>query len=46
VHKGSNKKDSSAVPVFTKKENITLAQHIEILNWYHANSKSQNSKTL
>ena len=33
-----------AAPVFTKRENATLAQHIEILNWYHANSKNQ-SKT-
>ena len=31
-------------PVFTKKENATLAQRIEILDWYHANGKNQ-SKT-
>jgi len=31
-------------PVFTKKENATLNQRIEILNWYHANGKNQ-SKT-
>jgi hypothetical protein len=30
--------------VFTKKENATLAQHIEILDWYHDNGKNQ-SKT-
>ena len=29
---------------FTKKENATLQQHIEILNWYHQNGKNQ-SKT-
>ena len=28
-------------PVFTKKENATLAQCIEILDWYHANCKNQ-----
>jgi transposase len=33
-----------AVPVFTKKENATLDQRIEILNWYHANGENQ-SKT-
>lgn len=33
-----------AAPVFTKKENATLDQRIEILNWYHANGKNQ-SKT-
>lgn len=32
------------MPVFTKKENATLAQHIEILDWYHANGENQ-SKT-
>ena len=25
-------------PAFTKKENATLAQRIEILDWYHKNS--------
>ncbi|OJA09223.1 hypothetical protein AZE42_12987 [Rhizopogon vesiculosus] len=34
----------SPSPVFTKKENATLAQCIEILDWYHANSGNQ-SKT-
>lgn len=33
-----------AAPVFTKKENATLDQRIEILDWYHANGKNQ-SKT-
>lgn len=30
--------------MFTKKENATLSQRIEILDWYHANGKNQ-SKT-
>ena len=38
----SNKR--RAAPVFTKKENATLDQRIEILNWYHANGENQ-SKT-
>ena len=33
------------MPVFTKKKNATLAQHIEILDWYHANGENQ-SKTV
>jgi hypothetical protein len=33
-----------ATPVFTKKENATLTQCIEVLDWYHANGKNQ-SKT-
>jgi len=28
-------------PVFTKKENATLAQRIEILDWHHKNKQSQ-----
>lgn len=32
------------MPVFTKKENATLGQRIEILDWYHANDENQ-SKT-
>jgi hypothetical protein len=31
-------------PVFTKKENATLAQRIEILKWFHENGRNQ-SKT-
>lgn len=31
-------------PIFTKKENATLAQRIEVLNWHHKNGKNQ-SKT-
>ena len=34
----------SAIPIFVKKENATLEQRIEILNWYHKNNKNQ-SKT-
>jgi hypothetical protein len=43
----SLKKNSMPSPKplqFTKKENATLQQHIEILNWYHQNGKNQ-SKT-
>jgi hypothetical protein len=40
--KMSNKECST--PVFTKKENATLAQHIKNLDWYHKNGKNQ-SKT-
>jgi hypothetical protein len=29
------------MPQFTKKENATLAQRIEILDWYHANGRTQ-----
>lgn len=38
------KAKDSKPPVFTKKENATLAQCIEILNWFHTNGKNQ-SKT-
>jgi hypothetical protein len=31
-----------ATPVFTKKENATLAQRIKILDWHHANGKNQS----
>ncbi|KAF8234821.1 hypothetical protein L208DRAFT_1259884, partial [Tricholoma matsutake] len=31
-------------PVFTKKENATLAQRIEILDWHHASIKKNQSK--
>ena len=30
-------------PVFTKKENATLAQRIEILDWHHKNGKNQTA---
>jgi hypothetical protein len=43
--KESNEKNPSnkecSAPVFTKKENATLAQRIEILDWYHKNGKNQ-----
>jgi hypothetical protein len=29
------------MPAFTKKENATLKQHIEILNWHHENKAKQ-----
>ena len=29
------------MPKFTKKENATLTQRIEILNWHHANGGNQ-----
>ena len=32
------------MPVFTRKENATLAQRIEILDWYYAEGRNQ-SKT-
>ncbi|KAG5638030.1 hypothetical protein H0H81_002231 [Sphagnurus paluster] len=37
------KKDvkKAAAPKFVKKENATLTQHIEILDWYHANGRNQ-----
>ena len=34
-------KEKQATPVFTKKENATLAQRIEILNWHHENKAKQ-----
>jgi hypothetical protein len=34
----------ASAPVFTKKENATLAQRIEILDWHHQNGQNQ-SKT-
>ena len=32
---------AKAVPKFMHKENATLAQCIEIMDWYHANGKNQ-----
>ncbi len=32
-----------SAPIFTKKENATLAQRIEILNWHHKNGKNQSA---
>jgi hypothetical protein len=40
-----DQKKTPTVPVFTKKENATLAQRIEILDWYHAQPKPSQSKT-
>jgi hypothetical protein len=28
-------------PIFTKKENATLAQQIEVLDWYHKHKQGQ-----
>jgi hypothetical protein len=39
-----NKQRVTPKLAFTKKENATLEQRIEILNWHHANGKNQ-SKT-
>jgi Fe-S cluster assembly scaffold protein SufB len=41
---GGNQQKVIQKPVFTKKENATLEQRIEILDWHHANGKNQ-SKT-
>jgi hypothetical protein len=41
-HKEPKKKSTSpATPVFTKKENVTLAQRIEILDWHHKHGRKQ-----
>lgn len=37
-------KEKLVAPVFMKKENVTLAQQIEILDWYHKHKQGQ-SKT-
>ncbi|OSC98102.1 hypothetical protein PYCCODRAFT_1375859, partial [Trametes coccinea BRFM310] len=41
---GRVKKQAKTNPTFERKENATLAQRIEILDWYHAHGKNQ-SKT-
>jgi len=38
-----NKQTAVMAPVFTKKENSTLAQRIEILDWYHKNGRNQTA---
>jgi hypothetical protein len=44
--KAPQKKDKKpAAPGFTKKENATLAQWIEILDWHHAQDKPSQRKT-
>jgi len=37
------KLNQPADPVFTKKENATLEQRIEILDWYHKNGQNQSA---
>jgi hypothetical protein len=37
------KKSTQTFPIFTKKENATLAQRIEILDWHDKNSKNQSA---
>jgi hypothetical protein len=42
VMKPSHRQDENKkLPVFTHKENATLAQRIEVLDWYHGNGKNQ-----
>ncbi|KAJ7733553.1 hypothetical protein DFH07DRAFT_780575 [Mycena maculata] len=43
--KHKNGKKPAVPAVFTKEENATLAQCIEILNWHHAQSKPGQKKT-
>jgi hypothetical protein len=38
-------KKAKNLPVFTKKENATLAQQIEIFNWHHNSGKKSQLKT-
>jgi hypothetical protein len=38
-------KKTPVAPVFTKKENATSAQQIEILDWHHAQTKPSQTKT-
>lgn len=40
-HTSRNEKKAAQAPEFTKKENATLAQRIEILDWHHANGGNQ-----
>ncbi|KAI9057991.1 hypothetical protein FKP32DRAFT_1636736, partial [Trametes sanguinea] len=39
---GHVKKQAKTNPVFERKENATLAQRIEILDWHHAHGKNQS----
>jgi len=41
--KGTKKKSTQSAPVFTKKENATLAQRIEVLDWHHKNGGNQSA---
>ena len=38
---GDNQQKDMPKLAFTRKENATLEQRIEILNWHHANGKNQ-----
>ncbi|KAJ6532820.1 hypothetical protein B0H10DRAFT_1972912 [Mycena sp. CBHHK59/15] len=38
-------KKAPTTPVFTKRQNASLAQRIEILDWHHAQAKPSHSKT-
>ncbi len=41
--KGTKKKSTQSAPVFMKKENATLAQRIEVLDWHHKNGGNQSA---
>ncbi|KAH9058006.1 hypothetical protein EDB83DRAFT_2520871 [Lactarius deliciosus] len=43
LEKGNKKKMTPSAPIFTKKENATLAQWIEILDWHHKNGRNQSA---
>ena len=44
-HKEPKKKSTlPAIPVFTKKENATLAQRIEILDWHHKHGRKHTAQ--
>ena len=38
----AEKQKKTMMPVFTKKENATLKQKIQVLNWHHAQGKKQS----
>ncbi|KAF8223733.1 hypothetical protein L208DRAFT_1369938 [Tricholoma matsutake] len=42
--KKPSQEKKKADPVFTKKENATIAQRIEILDWYHKHSGPKKSQ--
>ncbi|KAF8229970.1 hypothetical protein L208DRAFT_1401273 [Tricholoma matsutake] len=42
--KKPSREKKKADPVFTKKENATIAQRIEILDWYHKHSGPKKSQ--
>jgi hypothetical protein len=39
----TKKATAQSAPVFTKKENATLTQRIEILDWHHENGRNQSA---